>query len=146
MNIPTEKIDRLFEAWSRPDSPGCSLAILYRGEVIYKKGYGMANLEYDIPITPQTIFHVASVSKQFTAMAVTLLAQSGGLGLDDEVRKYIPELPDFGSRITIRHLLHHTSGLRDQWELLILAGWRMEDVIKTADILELLEKQQRAQL
>ena len=94
------------------------------GQIVYKCGYGMADLDQDIPIRPDTVFHVASVSKQFTARAIVLLAQEGKLSLDDEVRKYVPELPDFGVPITLRHLIHHTSGLRDQWALLGLAGWR----------------------
>lgn len=79
-----------------------------------KRGYGMANLEYGIPITPSSILHVASVSKHFTVMAVLLLSQEGKLSLDDDVRKYFNEVPDFGKTITIRHLIHHTSGLFDQ--------------------------------
>jgi len=141
MKAINQQVDQLFQDYDRPDTPGCSLAILQHGRIAYKKGFGKANLEYATPITPQTIFHVASVSKQFTAMAIVLLAQSGKIDLDDEVRKYIPELPDFERKITIRHLIHHTSGLRDQWELLILAGWRMDDVITTADILELVKNQ-----
>jgi CubicO group peptidase (beta-lactamase class C family) len=118
------KVDKLFAAWDKPDTPGAALAVVRDGTVIYKRGYGIANLEYGIPITPATIFHVASVSKQFTAFAITLLAQQGKLKFDDDIRKYLPEVPDFGKTITINHLLHHTSGLRDQWELLAMAGWR----------------------
>jgi len=141
MDFRIEEVDEIFSEWDRPDSPGCALAVLKDGEIVYKRGYGMANLEYGIPITPTTIFHVASVSKQFTAFAVAMLAQEGKLSLDDDVREYIPDLPDFGETITIRHLIHHISGLRDQWELLVAAGWRMEDVITTEDVLELLRGQ-----
>lgn len=137
----TARVDRLFARWDRPDSPGCALAVVRDGGVIYSRGYGRANLEYDVPITPATIFHVASVSKQFTAMAAILLAGDGKLSLDDDVRKYLPEVPDFGKKITLRHLIYHTSGLRDQWNLLILAGWRMEDVITERDILDLVQRQ-----
>jgi CubicO group peptidase (beta-lactamase class C family) len=102
----------------------------------------MANLDHDVPIAPETVFHVASISKQFTAAAILLLAQEKRLSLDDDVRKYITELPDFGSLITIRHLLHHTSSLRDQWELLGLAGWRYSlDLITDDDVLELISRQ-----
>jgi CubicO group peptidase (beta-lactamase class C family) len=135
------QIDRLFAPNHRKDSPGCAIAIVQDGEIVYHKGYGRANLEYDAPITPETVFHVASVSKQFTAFAIQLLASEGKLALDDDVRKYLPELHDFGKTITIRHLLHHTSGLRDQWSLLTLAGWRMEDVITEPDILGLIWRQ-----
>ena len=136
-----EKVDRLFVAWDKPDSPGCALAVIKDGKVIHKRGYGSANLEYDIPITPSTVFHVASVSKQFTAFAVTLLANQGKLSLDDDIRKYLPEVADFGKTITIRHLIHHTSGLRDQWELLAMAGWRLDDVITKEHILKMVRHQ-----
>ena len=137
----SEQVDQLFAAWDRPDSPGCALAVMLGGEIVYKRGYGMANLEYDIPITPTTIFHVASVSKQFTAFAVALLAAEGKVSLDDEVRRYVAELPDFGAPITIRHLIHHTSGLREQFSLLTMAGWRLGDVITTGDVLDLVARQ-----
>ncbi len=102
----------------------------------------MADLDHDIPITPETVFHVASISKQFTAAAIILLAQEGKISLDDDVRKYITELPDFGVRITIRHLIHHTSGLRDQWSLLGLAGWRYSlDLITDDDVLDVMSRQ-----
>src|SRR5277367_1297831 len=114
----TAKVDKVFEQWNKPDSPGCALGVYQGGQILYKHGYGMANLNDDIPITPATVFHVASMSKQFTAASILLLAQQGKLSLDDDVHKYIPELPDFGEPITLRHLLHHTSGLRDQWSLL----------------------------
>jgi CubicO group peptidase (beta-lactamase class C family) len=123
------KVDKLFAQWDKPDSPGAALIVVKDGSVIHKRGYGIANLEYNVPISPSTIFHVASVSKQFTAFAITMLASQGKLSLDDEIRKHLPEVPDFGKKITIRHLIHHTSGLRDQWELLAMAGWRLDDVI-----------------
>lgn len=140
-SLPQE-VDKLFSEWAKASSPGCALAVMKDGKVVYKQGYGMANLEYNIPITPKTIFHVASVSKQFVGMAITLLADEGKFSVDDDIRKYLTDLPDFGHTITIRHLLHHTSGLRDQWELLGLAGWRSDDVIKTEDIKELVFNQQ----
>lgn len=138
---PEGRVDQLMVAYDRPDAPGVALAITQDGAILYERGYGSANLEYDIPITPETIFHVASVSKQFTAFAVTMLAAEGALSLDDDVRKYIPEVPDFGKTITLRHLIHHTSGLRDQWNLLALAGWRLDDVITKEHILKLISNQ-----
>jgi CubicO group peptidase (beta-lactamase class C family) len=137
-----ECIDRLFATWDRADTPGCALAVMRGGGIVYQRGYGQASLEYDAPITPRTVFHVASVSKQFVACAIALLAQGGQVALDDDVRRYVPTLPDYGTTITLRHLLHHTSGLRDQWELVQLAGWRMDDVITTADVLDLAQRQQ----
>src|SRR5215468_7599068 len=114
------KVDRLFSDVDKPESPGAAIAVIKDGAVVYKRGYGIANLEYNVPITPSTVFHVASVSKQFTAFAIMLLAKQGKLSIDDDIRKYLPEVPDFGKTITIQHLLHHTSGLRDQWELLAM--------------------------
>lgn len=135
------RVDKVFAQFDKPTSPGCALAVIKDGQIVYKRGYGMADLDHDIPIKPDTVFHVASVSKQFTAMAILLLAKQGKLSLDDEVRKYIPELRDFGHKLTIRHLLHHTSGLRDQWNLLIMSGWRLsEDVVKDEDILDLVAR------
>src|SRR3954468_14958036 len=129
------KIDAIFARFARQDSPGCILGVSRAGKVVYEKAYGMADLERDVPITPASIFHVASISKQFTAMSILLLEQQGKLSIDDEVRKYIPELPDYGKRITLRHLLQHTSGIRDQWTLLRIAGWRDDDLITEDDVM-----------
>jgi CubicO group peptidase (beta-lactamase class C family) len=140
----TKQVDKVFEKWDKPDSPGCALGVYKDGQIVYKRGYGMANLNDDVPITPTTVFHVASMSKQFTAASIILLAQQGKLSLDDDVHKYIPELPDFGERITIRHLLHHTSGLRDQWALLGLAGWRYsQDLITDDDVMSMMTRQKQ---
>ena len=136
-----KKVDAIFQEWNKAASPGAAVAVIQRGRLLYEKGYGTANLEYDIPITPQTIFHVASVSKQFTAMALVLLEQDGKLSLEDDIHKYLPELPDYGAKITIRNLLQHTSGIRDQWQTLSLAGWRMDDVITQQQILRMLFRQ-----
>ncbi len=116
------RIDSLFARMDRNDCPGCALGVSEKGRVVYTRGYGTANLEYSLPITPDTVFEAGSVSKQFTAAAVLLLSKEGKLSLDDDVRKYLPEVPDFGKKISVRHLLTHTSGLRDQWALLTLAG------------------------
>lgn len=135
-------VNRVFAPWSNSDGPGCALGVSRDGNVVYQNGYGMANLEVEAPITPNTIFHVASVSKQFTAMAIMLLARDGKLSLDDDVRRYLTELPDYGQKITIRHLLQHTSGLRDQWELLIMARGRFEENrITEGDVLEIVSRQ-----
>ena len=135
------RVDKLFATWDKPNSPGCALAVIKDGSIVYKRGYGAADLDHDVPISSATVFHVASVSKQFTAFSVLLLAQQGKLSLDDQVRKYITELRDFGTPITIRHLMHHTSGLRDQWNLLIMSGWRLsEDVVRDEDVLDLVSR------
>jgi len=136
-----ERVDQLFSRWNNPTTPGASLAIVKDGTVVYKNGYGMANLEYDVLNSPSTVFHIASVSKQFTTFAILLLAEQGKLSLDDDIRKHIPEVPDFGKKITLRHLAHHTSGFRDQWALLQMAGWRLDDVITKEHVMKLVQKQ-----
>ncbi|WP_271596843.1 serine hydrolase [Bradyrhizobium sp. CCBAU 45384] len=139
---PAERaVDQLFARWAEPNSPGAVIAVLQDGKIIYSQGYGAANLEYGVPNTPSSVFHLASVSKQFTAFAIHLLAHDGKLSLDDDVRKYVPKLHDFGKPITIRQLLHHTSGVRDQWNLLALAGWRLDDEITDDDVARLLFQQ-----
>jgi CubicO group peptidase (beta-lactamase class C family) len=139
---PEAKVDALFQKMDTTISPGCALSVIRDHKIIYERGYGMADLGHNIPITPTTVFHVASMSKQFTAASILLLAQENKLSLDDPVRKYIPELPDFGTPITIRELLHHTSGLRDQWDLLDLSGWRdSHDLITDADVLYVVSHQ-----
>jgi CubicO group peptidase (beta-lactamase class C family) len=138
----SKKVDEIFAKWDRTDSPGCALSVMQGGKILYKRAYGMANLDYDVILTTDTPFHVASISKQFTAASIVLLEQDGKLSFDDEVRKYIPELPDFGAKITIRNLLHHTSGLRDQWDLLELAGWRYSlDLITNEDVMSVVVRQ-----
>ena len=116
------RIDSVFAEFAKPDGAGCIVGVRRGGETIHAGAYGVANLEYGVPLTVETISESGSVAKQFTAAALVLLAQEGKLSLDDEVRRYIPELPDFGAPITIRMLLNHTSGLRDQWALLGLMG------------------------
>ena len=135
---PAARIDDIFKPWNKPGTPGAAVAVIRDGKLVFQKGYGIANLEYDVPISPGTIFHVASVSKQFTAMALVLLEQEGKLSLEDDIRKYLTELPDYGHKIAIRNLLQHTSGIRDQWQTLSLAGWRMDDVITQKQILRML--------
>jgi CubicO group peptidase (beta-lactamase class C family) len=138
----TRVVDRVFEAYSGTNSPGCALGVSRNGRVVYERGYGMANLETGTPITPASIFHVASVSKQFTAMSIMLLARDGKLSVDDDIRKYLPEIPSYGTTITIRNLLTHTSGIRDQWNLIALARGRFEeDRITEADVMDILSRQ-----
>lgn len=136
------RVDAVFTGWDRSNSPGCALGISEQGKVVYERGYGMSDLQHALAIVPQSIFHVASVSKQFTAFAVAMLAQDGKLSLDDDVRKHIPELPAYATPISVRHLMHHTSGLRDQWQLLGYAGWRFpEDLITERDVLNIVQRQ-----
>lgn len=120
---PVAKVDEIFAEWKSQESPGCTVAVAEGGKTLVSRAYGMADLEHDVPITPGTIFEAGSVSKQFTATAVLLLVQQGKLSLTDDVRKYVPELPDYGKPITIDHLLHHTSGLRDWGAVAAISGW-----------------------
>jgi CubicO group peptidase (beta-lactamase class C family) len=133
--------DRVFADLDRPGSPGCALAVYRDGRVAYARGYGLANLELGVPITPRTVFDIGSTSKQFTAVSVLILAREGKLSLDDPVQKFVPELPDYGRPVTIRHLLHHTSGLRDYIELMSLAGAKEEDVTDAHDALAVISRQ-----
>ncbi len=117
-----DAIDAIFAAWDEPGSPGCALAVARDGEFVYSRGYGYANLDYDIPITPRTVFDVASVTKQFVAAVANMLALDGTVSLDDDVRRWLPELPEHESPVTLRHLIFHTGGLRDYLNLFPLAG------------------------
>lgn len=135
------KIDSLFAVYENNYSPGCAVGIVMGDSLVYAKGYGMANLEYGIPITPETIFHMASVSKQFTAYCLVLLANQGKLKLEDDVRKYLLWFPNMQSKITIHNILNHTSGIRDQWQLLAIAGTRLEDLITQEHIIKMLNEQ-----
>ena len=135
------QVDALFKRVGSPGTPGCAVIVEQGGRTIFEHGYGMANLETGAPITPSTVFHVASLSKQVTGFAIQLLVDDGALRLDDDIRKFLPEMHDFGTKITIANLLHHTSGLRDQWDLATLSGWRLDDVITEDDLLSLLYRQ-----
>jgi CubicO group peptidase (beta-lactamase class C family) len=134
------KIDQIFARWNSIETPGYEVGVIQDGKLIFAKGYGMENLEYGVPITPQSRFYIGSMSKQFTAAAVALLAQQGKLQLGDDVRKYVPELPDYGHTITISDLVHHTSGLRDWTSLHLFAGLdpRFEDRLDNDDVLRLI--------
>jgi CubicO group peptidase (beta-lactamase class C family) len=144
-NLPdsvTKRIDALFNRWNSAASPGCVIGVIRNDSLIYAKGYGMANLEYAIPNSPEIIFHMASISKQFTAYSIVLLARAGKLNLDDDIHKYLSWFPDLKEKITIRQLLNHTSGIRDQWQLLAISGTRLDDVITQEQIVKILSKQQ----
>ena len=134
------RVDSVFDFVGR-DAPGCALGVVRDGRVAYGKGYGLANLDWGIPITTATVFDIGSVSKQFTATAVALLAADGVLTLDDEVRRWIPEMPDYGKSITLRHLLNHTSGVRDYLTLLNLAGFDFANVFDEGAGVRLIARQ-----
>jgi CubicO group peptidase (beta-lactamase class C family) len=134
-------IDAIFASWDLPGSPGCALAVAQDGVLQYSRGYGYANLDYDIPITPQTVFDVASVTKQFNAASITMLASDGTLSLDDDVRQWLPELPEYDSTVTLQHMMYHTSGLRDYLTLFPLAGRNDYYPISHARILAMMSRQ-----
>lgn len=136
-----DKVDTLLASWVSTDEPGIAVSIVKDGFPIYQKGFGLANLEYDIPITKSSVFHIASVSKQFTVFSILLLEKEGKLSLDDDIKKYIPEVQDFDKTITIRHLASHTSGIRDVFDLFTLSGWLMDDVMTNKQILNIIYKQ-----
>jgi CubicO group peptidase (beta-lactamase class C family) len=135
------KVDEVFGRYVKADSPGCALGVYRNGTMAYGHGYGMASLELGVLITPQTVFDIGSTSKQFTAFAILLLEQQGKLSLDDDVRKFIPELPDYGKTITLRHLMTHTSGIRDYNALFELAGVPSQNLTTDQDALDLLVRQ-----
>ncbi|HEY1435490.1 MAG TPA: serine hydrolase domain-containing protein, partial [Thermoanaerobaculia bacterium] len=134
------KVDAVFREYDRSDSPGCALGVYRDGKIAYERGFGMANLELGVANSPQSVFDIGSTSKQFTAFSIHLLAREGKLSLDDDIRKWIPEIPSYGNTTTIRHLLHHTSGLRDYIELMELQGVRTEDLSTDEDALAILAR------
>ncbi len=138
----TKAVDKLFAQWNKPDSPGCALAVIKDGKAVYKKGYGSADLEHRIPISAHSVFYVGSVSKQFTAMSIAILAKERKISLDDDIRKYIAEVPDYGIPVTIRRLVHHTSGLRDYLTLLDIAGADFGS-FHEGDVLQLIARQKQ---
>jgi CubicO group peptidase (beta-lactamase class C family) len=138
---PAVKVDKLFAQWDKPNTPGCALAVIKDGLITYERGYGAANLELAVPLTPSSVFNAGSISKQFTVMSILMLAQQGKLSLEDDVRKHIPEVPDFGTPVKLRHLVHHTSGLRDFLEMLEMAGWRTGDITTEKDVLDMVARQ-----
>jgi CubicO group peptidase (beta-lactamase class C family) len=135
------KVDKLFTKWDKKDSPGCALLVVKDGKPVHQRAYGMANVELGVPLSLSTVFLIASLSKHFAVFCIMLLAQGGRLSLDDDVRKHVPEVPNFGKTITIRHLIHHTSGLREYLPLVSYAGWRSGDAVMERDVLELVSKQ-----
>jgi CubicO group peptidase (beta-lactamase class C family) len=119
----TARVDSIFARWNSHETPGCAVGVAKAGATVLSKAYGMADLERGVPATTATIYEAGSVSKQFTATGVILLALDRKLSLSDDIRKYVPEIPDYGQTITIRHLLNHTSGLRDWGSVAGIAGW-----------------------
>ncbi len=134
-------IDAVFAKWDEPGSPGCAVAVAQDGELAYSRGYGYANLDYGIPVTPQTVIDIASITKQLVAASLNLLANEGKLTLDDDIRKWLPEIPEYEAPITVRHMLYHTSGLRDYLNLFPLAGRNHYTPISHPQILAMMSRQ-----
>ncbi|MBL8267040.1 serine hydrolase domain-containing protein [Steroidobacter sp.] len=137
----SSRVDAVFAPVSRTDGPGCAVTVVKDGQVVHERGYGMANLDYRVAISPDTVFYIASVSKQFAAAAIALLAEEGKISLDDDIRKYVPEIRKYKKPILVRHLVHHTSGLRDYLDLWSSSGRSYADSIPEAEAIALIAKQ-----
>src|SRR5687767_9004654 len=133
-----KKVDVFLSQWDKSDMPGCGVGAVKDGKLVYKRAFGLANLDYDVPNTTLTLFNLASASKPFTAMSIALLAQQGKLSLDDDIRKYVPELPKYDETVTIRHLLHHTSGIREYQALILFGGRGTDNAYSPKTILNML--------
>ncbi|MGI9533064.1 serine hydrolase domain-containing protein, partial [Lutimonas sp.] len=143
MSIPQQtNIDKIFSRWDAKDAPGGTVGIIKDGELIFTKGYGMANLDYNIPNEPKTVFTIASTSKQFTAASIILLSEQGKLSLEDTLMKFFPKFPAYANEITIQHLLNHTSGIRDYIILARLSGLTVDDYYTNEIVEKLLTNQQ----
>ena len=140
---PTAKTEQLLNSWYDSNSPGAAVVVLKNNKIIFKSVKGLASVEHNIPITNSTMFEMASVSKQFTGFTIAMLIDKGLLSLDDDIRKYLPEVPDFGKKITVRHLIYHTSGIRDWTYSFQLAGYKVEDVATIEMILNFVSNQKQ---
>lgn len=136
------EVDTIFAHWTTSASPGCTVSVTHRGNLLIDRAYGMADLDLSVPVRTDSVFEAGSTSKQFTAAAIILLARAGRLGLDDDIRRYLPEMPNYGPRITIRHMLHHVSGLRDWGGAAAVEGWpRDSRTVTNADVLAIAARQ-----
>jgi CubicO group peptidase (beta-lactamase class C family) len=136
-----EKIDAIFSQWDTPGSPGCAVGIYHNDEIVFQRGYGFADLENQEPIMPESVFYVGSVSKQFTAAAIAILVDRGDISLDDDVRIFIPELPEYDRPIPVKSLIYHTSGLRDLYALMTIADIDVAGEISTPEFLDVIKRQ-----
>lgn len=141
-DVEPDSIDAIFSDYDEPGRPGCALGVVDNGEFIYRNGYGSANLEHDIPITTESRFMIASISKQFAAAAMVLLDHQGELSLDDDIREHLPIELAVDEPITIRHLIHHTSGIRDIYNLIFLADYTLDHYIPDRRALEMIARQE----
>jgi len=136
-----QEVDSIFAEWTQPETPGCALGIIKDGKLVYAKGYGSADLEHDIDITPSSVFYIGSVSKQFVTFCILLLEEQGKLDLDDKIQKYLPDFPEYEAPLTIRHFIHHTSGVRDYLTLMYLKGKNYLDNLDVDEVYELIKRQ-----
>ncbi|MFK8012111.1 MAG: serine hydrolase domain-containing protein [Marinicellaceae bacterium] len=136
-----QAIDNLFKEWDKPDVPGAALGVIKDGKLIYANGYGIGDLEHDIELTPSSVFYIGSVSKQFVTFSILLLEEQGKIDLDDNIQKYLPDFPDYGEPLTIRHFIHHTSGVRDYLTLMYLKGRNYLDNADVVEVYELIKSQ-----
>lgn len=132
------ELDDIFADYDRFDSPGCAVAVVQNGEIVFKKGYGIANLEHHAPILPDTKFYAGSVSKQFTAMCIALLEEDGALGYDDDINEHLPELPDYDPPIRVHDLIHHTNGLQQYFAIWEERDRHLEDVMNATHAMEMI--------
>ena len=139
----SERIDAVFQPWHGKSSPGCAVGVFKDGRIIFDRGYGIADLEHDTPIDADSVFYAGSVAKQFTAFAAALAIQQRRLSADDSIRKFLPELPAYADAITVRHLIHHTSGLREYNTVLAIAGRRGDDAYDNPTVLRIAARQKK---
>jgi CubicO group peptidase (beta-lactamase class C family) len=140
-STPEAQVDELFARWNRREVPGCAVAIVRDGAVVYAKGFGAAHLDYEVPNTPETVFDVGSMAKSFTCACVALLLDRGQIAVDDDVRKYVGELRQRDPPVRVRDLIRCRSGIWDQWHLVQLVGWSSEPIqapFSDAELLTLL--------
>lgn len=135
------KIDRIFSAWNNNNTPGGAVGIIKDGQLIFSKGYGLADLEHNVAVTPSSVFYIASTGKQFTAFCILLLEEQGKLSLSDEVQKFLPDFPKYQAPITISHLIHHTSGLKDYATLWDMQGKDYLDYMPKDEVYDLIKAQ-----
>lgn len=136
-----QRIDAIFGSWNTANSPGAAVGVVRRGELVFSRGYGSANLDHAVPIRPDSVFYIASTSKQFTAAGIAILSLDGVVDLDDDIRRWVPELPSITPQITIRHLIHHTSGIRDYGLLMLMQGRTFNEYFDNDDTVALLARQ-----
>lgn len=141
MKAQADRVDKLFEAWDTPDSPGCVIGVIKEGELVCVRAYEIADMVADSPLTPRSAFNIQSIGKQFTAACIALLVLEGVIALEDDIRKYLSEFPDYGIPIRVGHMVHHSSGIRDYIDLAMLAGIDFRSHFSHEDALQIMMRQ-----